>query len=104
MFAFYSQKNSETSGWGSGFCPNSAFPCLTGKRFRLDSPTLGIEGSNGKRQALYVPAGAVIKVLSGPTSAGDGMVDVLWDSKIVTMFAIDVTVRGAEVLEESASA
>jgi len=43
------------------------------------------------------------KVVSG-LPAQDGMVDVLWDSKIVTMFAIDVTVRGAEVLEESASA
>jgi len=32
------------------------------------------------------------------------MVDVLWDSKIVTMFAIDVNVRATEILDESASA
>jgi hypothetical protein len=32
------------------------------------------------------------------------MVDVLWDGKIVTMFAIDVNVRGTEVLDESAGA
>jgi hypothetical protein len=59
---------------------------------------------NGKRQSLFVPAGAVIKIVSGPTSAGDRMVDVLWDSKIVTMFAIDVNVRATEILDESASA
>jgi hypothetical protein len=77
---------------------------LTGKRFRLESPTLSIEGVNGKREALYVPEGAVIKVVSGPTSEGDRMVDMLWDGKIVTMFAIDVNVRGTEISEESAGA
>lgn len=77
---------------------------LTGRRFRLERPTLAIDGVNGKRQSLFVPAGAVIKIVSGPTSAGDRMVDVLWDSKIVTMFAIDVNVRATEILDESASA
>ena len=56
---------------------------LTGRRFKLERPTLAIDGANGKRQASFVPAGAVVKVVSGPTSAGDRMVDVLWDGKIV---------------------
>ena len=79
---------------------------LTGKRFRLRTPTLAIDGVdvNGKRQTSYVPAGAIIKVVSGPTSAGDRMVDVLWDGKPFTMFAIDVNVRGTEILDEGASA
>jgi len=77
---------------------------LTGKRFRLERTTLAIDGVNGRRQTSYVPAGAVIKVVSGPTSAGDRMVDVLWDGKIVTMFVMDVNVRGTEVPDESASA
>ena len=77
---------------------------LTGRRFRLERPTLAIDGTNGRRQSSYVPAGAVIKVVSGPISDGDRMVDVLWDGKIVTMFVIDVNVRGTEVLDESASA
>jgi len=77
---------------------------LSGKRFKLESPTLSIESSNGKRQASLVPAGAIIKVVSGPTSEGDRMVDVIWDGKIVTMFAVDVNVRGTEVLDESAGA
>src|ERR1051325_7832419 len=65
--------------------------------------TLAIDGAIGKRQASFVPAGAVVKVVSGPTSAGDRMVDVLWDGKIVTMFAIDVNVRGTEILDDGAS-
>ena len=74
---------------------------LTGRRFKLESATLSIESANGKRQSSYVPAGAVIKVVSGPTSAGDRMVDVLWEGKVVTMFVMDVTVRGTEVLDDS---
>jgi len=77
---------------------------LSGRRFKLETPTLAIDGVNGKRHTSYVPAGAIIKVVSGPTSAGDRMVDVLWDGKIVTMFAIDVNVRGTEVLDDGASA
>ena len=79
---------------------------LTGKKFKLGCPTLAIDGvdGSGKRLTSYVPAGAIIKVVSGPTSTGDRMVDVLWDGKTFSMFAIDVNVRGTEVLDESAGA
>jgi hypothetical protein len=77
---------------------------LTGKKFKLERPTLAIDGVNGKRQTSFLPAGAIIKVVSGPTSDGDRMVDVLWDGKIFTMFAVDVNVRGNEVRDESAGA
>ncbi|HSP70113.1 MAG TPA: hypothetical protein VLN48_20460 [Bryobacteraceae bacterium] len=79
---------------------------LTGKKFKLERPTLAINGveSNGKRQTVYIPAEAIITVVSGPTSAGDRMVDVLWDGRSFTLFEIDVNVRGTEVLDESASA
>ena len=77
---------------------------LSGRRFKLERPTLAIDSANDKRQSSYVPAGAIIKVVSGPTSDGDRMVDVLWNGKVVTMFAIDVNVRGTEVLDDSASA
>lgn len=76
---------------------------LTGRRFRLERPTLAIDGGN-RRQTSFVPAGAIIKVVSGPTGERDRMVDVLWDGKLFTMFAVDVNVRGTEVQDESASA
>ena len=69
---------------------------LTGKQFRLERPTLSIDGVSGKRQAVIVPAGATIKVVAGPTSEGDRM--VLWDGKLV----VDVNIRGTEILDESA--
>ncbi len=72
---------------------------LTGRRFKLDTPTLVIDFVNGRRQADYIPAGAVVKVLSGPTG-NDRMVDVLWQDRTVTMFAIDLKQRGIELRSE----
>ena len=71
---------------------------LTGKKFKLNRATLAIDIVNGNRRAISIPLGSIIKVLSGPTE-GDRMVDVLWESKTVEMFAVDVDVRGAEIVE-----
>ena len=53
--------------------------------------------ADGKRVAVTVPSGAVIKIVSGPTSGDDRMVHALWDGKVVMMFTIDVIERGTEV-------
>ena len=76
---------------------------LTGKRFKLERATLAVDFIDGKRRAVTVPAGEVIKVVSGPTD-GDGMVDVLWSGHVVTMFEIDVNVRGTEIADQSTGA
>lgn len=70
---------------------------LSGKRFKLENPTMALDITDGKRVAVTVPTGAVIKVVSGPTGDGDRLVDVVWDGHTVTMFAFDVTVRGSEI-------
>ena len=70
---------------------------LTGKRFKLTTPTLAIDNVDGKRFAVTVPAGSIVKVISGPNSDDDRMVDVLWECRVVVMFAVDVNARGAEV-------
>jgi hypothetical protein len=72
---------------------------LTGKRFRLESPTLALDIIDGKRVAITVPAGTTIKVVSGPTTEGDRLVDVVWAGRTVAMFCYDVSVRGTEVKE-----
>jgi hypothetical protein len=77
---------------------------LTGKRFKLDRSTLALRSIEGGRKAVTIPAGAIVKVISGPTGDGDRMVDVLWESQTVTMFAVDVDVRGTEVRDQSATA
>ena len=76
---------------------------LTGKRFRLERATLAVGDGDGKRRAVSIPAGSVIKVVAGPNN-GDGMVDVVWDGRIVEMFEVDVNVRGTEIDDKSAMA
>ncbi len=70
---------------------------LTGRRFRLTSPTLGLEEVDGKRTSLTIPEGAVIEIKSGPTPTDSRMVDAVFDGRSVVLFAIDVERRGEEV-------
>jgi hypothetical protein len=69
----------------------------TGKRFRLKSETVGIESSHDNRVAVTVPAGALVRVLSGPRPDDRRMVDVLWGDRTLVMFAEDIERRGEEV-------
>jgi len=77
---------------------------LTGKRFKLELATLALGLEDGKRKAITIPVGAVIKVVAGPSGHGDRMVDVHWEGKTVTMFEVDVNVRGTEIVDKSANA
>jgi len=76
---------------------------LSGKQFRLVRATLAIGDTDGKRKAVTLPLGTVIKVVSGPSN-DDGMVDVLCEGRVLEMFAVDVDVRGTEIREQSAGA
>jgi hypothetical protein len=62
------------------------------------STTLAIDTINGKRVAIPVPVGEIIKVISGPTN-DDRLIDVLWNGHSVMMFAIDIKERGEEITE-----
>lgn len=77
---------------------------LTGKRFKLERATLALGVVDGKRKAVTIPVGTIIKIVSDPTGDGDQMLDVLWEDQLVSMFAIDVDVRGTEIVERSAGA
>lgn len=68
---------------------------LTGKRFNLRSDTIAVADKGGKREAIVIPAGAIVKVISGPNH-GDRRIDVLWEGKTVMMFAVDISTRGDE--------
>jgi hypothetical protein len=48
---------------------------LTGKRFKLSSPTVAIDVVAGKDTAVIIPAEAIINVLADPTN-GDQMLDI----------------------------
>jgi hypothetical protein len=76
---------------------------FTGKRFKLRTPVQAaviVEG-DGKGSFVNIPAGAIIKVKSGPTK-NDGTVDVVWGGQIVAMFAIDLHLHGTEIMAEMA--
>ena len=74
----------------------------TGRRFRLNTPTLGVDSSSKKPQAVLIPAGSVIQILKGPSDT-DPMVSVQWESMTLTMFVLDVRERGQEISEASAA-
>jgi hypothetical protein len=75
----------------------------TGKRFTLTVPTLAIESVDDRRVAITLPVDAVIKVISGPTSQDNRMVNVLWEGRTLVMFAVDLKERGQEIRGVSAS-
>ena len=77
---------------------------LTGKKFKLERSTLAIDVVDGHRRTLAIPAGEIVEVVSGPNSQPDRMVDVLWQGRVLTMFALDVDVRGTEITDRSAHA
>ena len=77
---------------------------LTGKRFLLKRDTLSVEVQNGHRTAVFVPAGALVQVLSEPTGDPEALVSVRWETRTVSMFAVDVDMRGTEILEQTAAA
>ena len=69
---------------------------LTGKRFRLEKSTLGVEIVDGKRRAVTIPAGSTIEVVSGPKDS-DGLVNARWEAHTLAVFAVDVEARGVEI-------
>ena len=77
---------------------------LTGTRFRLNRPTLAMEVQEGRTQAITVPAGAELKVLSGPHPDSAQLVQLQWGDRRIAMFSIAVTTQvteGPEVLKRS---
>ena len=69
---------------------------LTGQRFKLRKSALAIEIVNGMRLRIAIPTRTILKVIAGPIE-GDQMVDVLWEGKRVSMFAVDLITRGTEI-------
>jgi hypothetical protein len=67
-------------------------------RFKLDKTTLAIGDVNGKRVAVTIPAGDIVKVVARPSSGNETMVDVLWEGRTVAMYATDLKWRGIETL------
>jgi hypothetical protein len=63
----------------------------------MENPTLALDLVDGRRIAVTIPAGATIKVVSGPVGERGGLVEAVWEGRLVAMFAFDVNMRGTEI-------
>jgi hypothetical protein len=57
---------------------------------------------DGRGSLVSLPAGAIIKIKSGPTD-GDGMVDVLWGGRTIAMFTIALHLHTIEIMSKMAT-
>ena len=69
-----------------------------GKRYKLSEDVLAVEDIDGRRRAITLPAGEIVKVVADPET-GDGMADVISNGRIVEMFADDFYLRGTELTD-----
>ncbi len=76
---------------------------LRNKRFELTKPTLALDAV--VRQGwITIPAGEIIRILAGPSGEGNEMIDILWDGRMLTMLAIELTAGCKEISDGSAAA
>jgi hypothetical protein len=69
----------------------------TGQQFRLKIETLAIEIVAGKRQAVHIPAGELVRILSSPRPDDQRMVDEFWSGRNMVLCTEDLEHRGEEV-------
>jgi hypothetical protein len=72
---------------------------LSSKRFLLKAPILGVQTVGGYREAVRVPEGAMIEIISGlPTDENDKrFVEVLWNGQSMVIFAEHFRNRAEEI-------
>ena len=58
-------------------------------RFKLDKTTLAIGDVNGKRAAVTIPAGDIVKLIADRNPGNNKMVEMFWEARTVAMYAID---------------
>jgi hypothetical protein len=75
--------------------PKSTRCMLTGKPFRLQRATLSMDCRTARPALITIPAHAVLRTVSARTA--DGLVDVLWEGRRLSMFAVDIERRGIEI-------
>ena len=63
----------------------------------LRADTVAIEGMDGRRVAITIPAGETILVISGPRPDDRRMVDVSWNNRTLVVFYEDIGLHGTEV-------
>ena len=76
---------------------------LTGKRFEFKTSLVALETVAGERVAHIFPRRSRVLVISGPVGT-DRMVEVLFESRAFTMFAVDLREFAIEIEERTSGA
>jgi hypothetical protein len=76
---------------------------LSGKRFELTRPAMALD-SVVRQGWITIPTGAIIRVIAGPNDGGEQMIEVLWEDRMLAMYAVDVTAGCREITDRSANA
>jgi hypothetical protein len=77
---------------------------MIGQRFRLNAPRIGIVFQDGKKVAVQIPAGAEIVAIDSvpdPVVDRQQQVQVSWEGKTITMFAVDVRENAEPILKKT---
>ena len=69
---------------------------LSGKRFRLKSATLALDGMSASRESLTIPAGSVISIIDGP-QPDNPLLRVVWQNRWLLMYEQDIRERAEEI-------
>lgn len=75
---------------------------LTGKRFRIKTPTLAIDDTTADKMTVTLPIGALVAVIDGPHGPENPLVRITWESKWLIMFEKDIRERCEEIPGDSA--
>lgn len=80
----------------------SADPLLFGRRFRIVRSLDDIESTGISRRSVSIPVGTVVKISSAPWLDADDVpiIDVLWGTRILSVFIEDLRTRADEIVGE----
>ena len=85
----------------NGVCCN---PHAERKEIPAKAHDESIETICDDRMVVMLPAGTIVTVLKGPSADDMRMIDVLWDTRALVMFAADLLQRGEDITSKTAKA
>ena len=71
---------------------------LTGRRFRINTPTIALDETTIERMSVTVPAGSIVDVIDGP-KPDIPLIHIFWEKRWLLMYEQDLLGRAEEVLE-----
>jgi hypothetical protein len=74
---------------------------MSQRMFKLNTSTTAILNEDHQPSIVAIPANALVTLLDGDAE-GNGFVKVRFEDKVLSMFAVDLRIRGERVWKQSA--